>query len=336
MRRTKKVFGYILAMFLMAVAIVFMALNADAAEAPYTYTVKIYIGGSGKEGAHFKPELGDRDCLTFTGLTPDDTISFNPQEAVEFDDGNTKYAVKGFWRSGDETKDENLNPTINGDKDETYVVAYGVGTVVDYTVQFLKEDGSKLMEDAVYQGIEGSAVVVSARGYKDGGFAPIETEKRIDALEKDQVIVFKYKALTGGSGGTITNTSTNTEYSTVTGASDYSYQIIPRQPTEIAGGGDEGGVVNNRAAQAGGNDGGGQAEAGGGAGATQIGDDQVPANGDTAITIPETKTPEGIDANTAKISYVRYLIIISILGMMIVLIAILGTYNLEHDKKRKN
>ncbi len=323
---------------------------ASAAESEgYTYTIKIILGGTGNEGASFVSTTGD--CLTFTGYGYGDTFTFNPKDEVKItpqatvdEAGNetvfSKYYVKGMRRSGDNSLAES---SFKVTKDDTYVIAYGVGAVVPYTVRFVDTSGNALLDDATYYGAEGEEVVVPSR-YIDG-YTPDKLNCPIPSLKENQIVTFVYsKNVTGGD--TIYNTSERINYTTVPGEATQVTQTVPAGQPQVVNG-----VTNNRDQNAGQNTAGGAGEgaAGGAADTTQIDESDVPLAGDGSTSIPDTDTPKsgesttipepeppkGGEDNPTHITYIRYLFLIAILGILIILIALIVTYKLEKEKNRK-
>lgn len=318
---------------------------ASAAESEgYTYTIKIILGGTKDEGASFVDT--DSDCLTYTGLHYGDSFSFNPKDKViitpkivKDDAGNettlSKYYVKGIRRSGDDSLAES---SFKVTKDETFVIAYGVGAVVPYTVRFVDGAGNALLEDATYYGAEGELVSVPSR-FIDG-YTPNKLNETIAALKENQVVTFTYNknAAGGGDGGVTYNTSEVTNYTTVQGEGNQVTQTVPAGQPQNAGG-----VTVNRdqnadtanAAQAAGE--GEEAEGAEEAGETQITDEDVPlAGGDESISIPEPEPPKAVDNTKTQENYIRYLFVLAIFGILVIIIALIAYYKLAKEKKRNN
>ncbi len=338
MKHKKLITGLFLALGV-TVSTLFLPIIAQAEN--YTYTVKVYVGGTPEANWTFKDAQGgelstDKKCITYKGLTNASSIPFNPQEAVDLPDDNVKYGVKGIRRTGE---DSLANNVISVNADETYVVAYEFGKLVPYTVQFLNESGAKIIPDAEFYGVEGKSLKVGVK-YLNNYTGIVSADDYVDALESGHV--FKFVYTDNPNTETIYNTTGGgTSYSTVTGSPEYVYQTIPGQPVPLAGEG----VTNNRG-EGGGNAGGAGAGGAGGAGeaveggeagdTTQIGEAEVPLGGDdNTITVPEPEPPKGVD-DVVKKNYIRYLIIIAIIGLMVVLTAIIGTFKLERDKNRRN
>ncbi len=346
MKTTKKIIGLILSLLVAFTGMISFSTVASAEEAKYTYTIKVVLGGTGEEGAAFTDAVSDKkiseDCLEFTGLNYGDSFNFTPQTAVQItptstvdDEGNpvelAKYYVKGFRRSGD----KELAPSaIQVTGDETYVIAYGVGDVVPYTVKYQDEAGATLLDTVTYYGAEGEEVYVPYRYVE--GYVPQMLNIHVKSLKKDQELVFTYKKIKAGTNTVYTET-TNTEYSTVVGDPQYTYQIIPGQVAENAG------IVTNRNPTAGGNaaagDNGANNETAGDAAGdeeTEIDDNQVPRGIEEIEEIPDEEVPEAVDNAALFTRYMRYLILIAIIGLLIATIAVIGTIRANYDKNNHN
>lgn len=353
MKRMKKLTSLILTL---AFAYTAMFSFSTVAKAAYTYRVNIILGGTGEEGSAFLPGFGDKlsadgKTLTFENLEYGDQFIFNPKDAVAItpqektnEDGTkvtySKYYVKGFRKSGD----NNLSKSafkITGD--ETFVIAYGVGEVVPYTVNFVDKAGNKLLESATYYGAAGEEVYVPYR-YVDGYQldASCKENGHIKALKANQVVNFVYVKSSDVNSRTVYNTTENTTYSTVTGLPEYVYQVVPTQGVV-----DDAGIANNRNQNAG--------QAAGGAGnangnpdgadagedsqateTTEISEPEVPEGAEDVFEIEDEEVAKNVDQSAIMQRYIRYLIIIAVIGVMVVLTGIIGTYKIERDKRKKN
>ncbi len=348
MKRMKFLLSLILTV---AFAFTFMVSFSTVANAGYNYEVEVILGGTGDEGAAFAAGLsdklsGDKTTVTFKNLSYGDEFVFDPKSAVTIspvtktdDAGNevtySKYYVKGIRRSGS----NELSPSaITITQDETFVIAYGVGEVVPYTVKFVDKSGNNLLAPATYYGAKGEEVYVPYR-YIDGYVldASCKANGHINALKENQEVIFVYTKQTVGT-KTVYNTTENTTYSTVTGNPEYIYQVVPS-----AANADNAGVTNNR------NQAGGQNRADDAQNqtaqegddndgdATEIGEPSVPASGgQNVVEIDGTEPPKSGGDTDIIGKYIRYLIVIALIGILIILTSIIGTYKIEHDKNRKN
>ena len=189
--------------------------------------------------------------------------------------------------------------------------------------------------DNTYYGIDNTKFYVP---YKEiEGYYPLNGEKykAVTLSGLGEVVKFVY---TNRPTDTITYTqgADSISYSTVVGDPTYTYQTIPGMPAE------EPGVIDNRVPAAGGEGGGAGGEAAGEAGeeadTTQIGEAEVPLGGgeETPTNIPEPENPKGKDEDALRTMYIRYLIIIAVIGLLIAFITIIGTIKVNYDKNHKN
>lgn len=365
MKRLKRLAGLLLSSVIVVAGVVNIS---TVAQASYTYTVKIVLGGTGEENAAFKTSMGsalavsdsakvevssDKTVITISDLNYDDSISFDPKAAVVItpttktdDAGNevtySKYYVKGARRSG--ANDSVSSPAFSVTQDDTYVIAYGVGEVVPYTVEYTDEAGNFLLDTATYYGAEGEEVYVPYK-YVDG-YKPDALNIHTTSLKANQVFRFIYKKITGDS-STVYRETTSYETSTVQGAPEYVYQTIPNNTITAPAANNGPGVTNNRvpaanqAGQAGSAEGGQGQE---GNGEVAITDDNVPLAGDNDGSKDTNKIKEiepepaptmGPEKNEVSV-YVRYVIIISLIGLLLLVIILVGNYLLERDKRNNN
>lgn len=340
MMSVKKLFGLFLIMIMAVTAVMPMTAKAEN----YTYRINIVLGGTADVNAAFLEDLSasltvvsdtatvsltGADCITISDLMYEDSVSFDPRSAVAISGENAKYYVKGMRVSG--ANDVVSKSAFTVTQDDSYVIAYGVGSSVPYTVKYLDEAGNSLLETATFYGALGEEVYVPYRFIS--GYVPNAYNLHSDSLVENQEFVFTYKK--GSSQNTVYNTSTSTSYSTVQGAPSYTYQSVSRDM----------GVVNNRDQQAGGN----QAAGGGNAGDAAAGGQAGETAGDT--TIEDTETPLAVEdvidiedeevakavASSALIdTYKRYAFVILLIGMVVVLVTALATAKEKYDNKKKN
>lgn len=326
MKHKKLITGLFLALGV-TLSTLFFSIVAQAAE-DYTYTVKVYVGGTPEANWTFKDaqngELVDGNkCIVYKGLAYNSTIPFNPQEAVILPDDNIKYAVKGIRRTGEDSLASNII-TVTGD--ETYVVAYEFGKLVPYTVQFLNESGAKIIPDAEFYGVEGKSLKVGAK-FLNNYTGIVSADDYVDALESGHVFKFVYTD-NPNTETRYNTTGGGTSYYTVTGAPEITYQVIPGQAADE--------VTNNRNDNAGaaGNQGAESEEAE--ADVTEIGDEGVPLAGENEeVTIPDDEVAKGVDKDAVRNNYLRYLMIIAIIGIFAIIVSVCGSYKMNHDEKRK-
>lgn len=344
MKKVKRLgtsFGMILIMACMMIAI------STKAEAAYTYKVSFVIGGTEDVGASFIPDydlylkisnpdakvtVAD-DCVTVTNLQYNDEIVFNPKDGVKIDKTDSesaKYYVKGCRRSG--SNDASSKSAFAVTKDDSYVIAYGVGAVVPYEVRYLDAGNNTLAESVTYYGALGEEVYVPYKYIE--GYTPKVNNYHIESLKENQVIEFKYDRATVPSGSTQYINDSRTEYSTVQGETSYIYQASDNNANPVP----EGGVVNNRTNRTNTNqqnavDQDSQEEEN----VEQIDDDSVPASREDVVDIPDEETAKSIFDAEAKREWVRrYSIVIAILGATLVIIFVIAAMKAERERKDAN
>ena len=337
-----KLFGLMLSIIIAISAVLNLSMLAEASKA-YTYTVKFVIGDKQfKFDDNWKNAFSDGDVAAKASINEDkteitikdleDKKTFNFDYVTATNISSDKYVVRGIRKSGEK---DPTNPHITVTQDETYVVAYGVGTVISYTVEYAGT--TMAQEPTKYYGIEGQRNFYIPCKYIEGYKADKDSIFVSEPLVGGEKFVFNYTAVSaaGGTGNTIYNESTNTVYSTEIGDPEYTYQTIPGIPAEEAGG-----VTDNRvAAEEGQGAAGGEAEAvePGPSEETQIADEDVPlAGGIEEVEIPDEEVAKVLDEDALFAKYIRYLIIIALIGLLIALIAVFGSVKFNYDKHHKN
>ena len=248
MKKLKRLFGFSLIMTMLCSLISPIWVRAEE----YTYQISIIRGGTEEIGAGFVSDMSDsltivsasdevsvssnKDSVIIKGLKYNDQISFNPKSAVEIsDDSNDKYYVKGMRISG--SNDVVSESTFSVTKDNSYVVAYGVGAVVPYTVKYLDGAGNALAQQNTFYGAIGDEVYVPYK-YIDG-YIPNALNLHTASLKENDEFVFTYTKASSG-GQTIYNTTTSTSYGVVEGEGQMTYQFVPAAVREVAGNGQAG------------------------------------------------------------------------------------------------
>lgn len=181
--------------------------KAQAADEEYTYTVKLFAGNQGAltKGGITASRDGkaapsgvtisyDQDKATVRGLKYGDTVYINYQDAASVTD--ERYYVRGVRRSGRDNS-EATESTFSVASDRDYVIAYGIkGDMVSYTVNYVDEDGTQLLESDTYYGLPGEQQYVSAR-YVDG-YQPqsYNLAKTLVQNEAENVFDFIYTPVT--------------------------------------------------------------------------------------------------------------------------------------------
>lgn len=358
MKLAKKLLGLILTLvFVLSLA----NLDSVVAKAEsYTYRVKICIGNNAD--AHFTSEGIDAlksayagrveytdgsDELVINGFKYDESVDADVLGLIAIDPnaetGNTKYYVSGLRVSGGDTivttqkKDADgnrqvtLNRPVKGD--EIYVVAYGVGSTIPYTVKYVDEAGNALLADDTLYAAKGEVVLVPAK-HISGYYPDALYRTASDGLKDDTTFTFVYKKYDGS---VVTIDDTTVSESTVYGEPVYEYQYR-NSGTRTT----NGGTTNNRPAN-GGNGGAGNADANAADGNNANGDNGNGNGEGDGTTIADEETPLDIididDEETAKHGETRkdklvrkmiICILIAVIAVVSILVALLIAY-----KKRK-
>ena len=147
---------FLLTIAMIAAVLLSLVPSAVYAKSEYTYTVRIYPGNQGEFVS------GD-EVLIFSGLGPDSRVNFDP-DMVRLPEGS-KYYVTGIKETGKDNKDGKITlSSFSVDRDVDYVVSYGVlGDPVEYTVNYVDENGKKLLESSIYIGNVGDDAVIAFR-----------------------------------------------------------------------------------------------------------------------------------------------------------------------------
>jgi len=169
-RFTKKMYAFLCMIFVLA----FSTTSLMAAEVgSYTYTLHFYAGNQGSFVADAASYLtvvngGDytvtanEDEIVVSNISSDAVVSLRTS-AVSLD-SDSKYYVKGMRASGS----EDLISAVTVNKDRDYVMAYGVkGNMVAYTVNYVDENGTALLDAETFYGNVGDKPVVAYR-YVEG------------------------------------------------------------------------------------------------------------------------------------------------------------------------
>ena len=228
-----------------------MAQAAYADDEPYIYTVRVY---SGKEG-HFSD--GSR-VKTYT-CSYGETLVLNTNDlGIELEDSNTYY-LRGLKIAGHDN-DEFSRLVINSYRytvtgDESFSAAYGIaGGMVKYSVNYVDENGNKLLDSEEFYGMAGDKPVVSFRYIE--GYAPnaYNLGKTLSENEADNVFTFTYTQgaapgeggdngnVEGGNGGNGGNVQTGGGAANAAGGTGdgnggpADYQDLDDNPTPLAPG----------------------------------------------------------------------------------------------------
>ncbi len=370
MKQFRKILGFIFS--LVFAFTLFLANPVESKASNYTYTVKVILGGSGDEGAYFNNNLGfsvpstakvemtdNNTCIKISNLAYEDEVTIDPTTMVKIkpqtkldDEGNevqfSKYYVKGLRMSGmDNVLHKN---SFKVEYDETFVVAYGVGEVVPYVVNYVNkapeagdsdntfinpDDGSKYTVDSVtcYAPAD-EELYVAYRNIP--GYTPNAYNYHTKSLKSSAASPFEFTFYyTKGGGQTIVEENTVEVYSssTVTGAPEYSYEAISREtqhrqgPVRVTGNAGNGGANANDADN-------GNAE--GGNEADQAGDDTT--------TIEDEETPRDVididdeevaKSGEAKDRFIRNMIIGIIIAIIAIVSILVALYIAEKKRKKE-
>lgn len=365
MKQIKKLLVILFSVMFVLSLFVVNTSTVKAAE-PYTYTIKVALGGSGDEGASFNKDLGitvpsgatvklndDKTMVIITGLKLNDQVTIDPSrlvtitpQTVQNDAGEDvqlqKYCVKGLRFSGQ--NDVYGAQTFNVTYDETFVVAYGVGKIVPYKVNYVMKDGSaindpedstKTIQSVTNYGLEGEELYVPYKvipGLKPNTYNYHTKSLKgptVDADGNEKPFEFTFYYTSADSSSTVENTIETIETSSVQGDASYTYQTVSRGTTV-----NNPPVVNNGAA--GGNDG---AAAGGNEDAADAGADNNGA-GDASISDDEPQDIIDIDdEDVARAGGTRDTLIRNmIIGIIIAIIAvasILVTLYIANKKRKQ-
>ncbi len=362
MRAFKKTLGLFLTLVFALMLANIQPITIKAEE--YAYTIRISLGNNadayfdstyvaGLKSKYGKDKyLKDKDnkpkdrvddsksdVLTITGCVYGEELEFDLDSLIKIKanatTGEEKYYVSGLRVSGGNKlvqkkgeSDKNLTvvkkPYIKVTGDETYVVAYGVGTVIPYTVKYVDEEGNALLEDDTLYAAKGEVVYVPAKHidkyYPNAYYLTDST-----GLKADTVFTFIYKKY---SGSTKIIDETSYSSSTVYGDPTYEYQYRNNGTNTT-----QEGTTNNR-----GNGG----NAGGGAGDADAGDgDNAGAGDDTTITDGETPL-DVIDIGEEEVAkaggtpeehFVRNMIVGIIIAIIAVLTILIALFVAERKRR---
>ena len=175
-----------------------MASASDTAFTETLYTVRILPGAQGSLSG---------GALVYENMHYGDQIAFSTGSVSI--DPESKYYVKGLKDSGMDpnhpTSDFSNSGylTNSGDtwiitvtKDQDFVVSYGIkGSSIQYTVNYVDENGTQIAPSNIYYGNVGDTAVVSYI-YIEGYNPPIETPSMVLSEDPDQnVITFRYETI---------------------------------------------------------------------------------------------------------------------------------------------
>ena len=194
--KTKTVIRPLIMIALMLIMLISWTLiQSDMAYADTTYTIFVY---SGKEG-YFGTE--DVTRIRFTGLKYGENFTVDLGEYGLVVKNADQYYARGVKDAGHDNDEIYQSYTFTVTEDMSFAVAYGMkGGMVEYTVNYVSEDGDVLHEPETFWGMPGDKPVVSYRMVD--GYLPYwyNEEKRLTDDPADNVFTFTYYA-TGNEGG---------------------------------------------------------------------------------------------------------------------------------------
>ena len=345
MKKIKFLLGFSLMMTMLCSLISPVLANAEE----YTYQISIVLGGTEEIQAAFEDDMSDSmtiissgdtlnvssnaDEIKITGLKYNDQISFNPKASVSIADGaNSKYYVKGMRVSG--SNDVVSESTFTVTKDNSYVMAYGVGAVVPYTVKYLDGAGNALAQQNTFYGAVGDEIFVPYK-FIDG-YVPNALNLHTFSLKENDEFVFTYTKASGA-GGSVYNTSSVTTYGSVEGERQTRYQFVPAQVQQVAGNEQAGGQTGLIARNQNDNNGNGNDVNDGNANdGVTIEDSQTPTSVDEVIDIDDEEVAKAGEVETMFDVLERTAIVITLLGLLLILVTIGATIKEKLDTRKYN
>lgn len=164
-----KLFRRIMGLTVALAVLMTLAVPLAAGQEGYKYTVRIFAGQQGAivdAGENSGMIAEDGNVLICEGLPYGQQIIFN-NKMVSVNKGS-QYYVKGIRESGkgtdevSETGSSRRDPAFSVDRDQDYVVVYGVLTnPVQYTVNYQDASGRELAPSETYYGNVGDRPVVA-------------------------------------------------------------------------------------------------------------------------------------------------------------------------------
>ena len=204
-------FGALLLCVLLLLSVqIHPCLAADSQDTEYTYTVTLYTGqhGTFADGS---------DIWKQDGLKKGDGINFGivMREMNERVQQETKYYVKGIRLNGQSgilfSRDELLLGPVPVESDAMYVVSYGVqGEQVAYTVSYVDENGTPLLDSQTFYGNPGDKRIVAYQeieGYEPQAY---NLGKTLSENAAENVFEFRYHPVAAEPEPTPTPTPTPT------------------------------------------------------------------------------------------------------------------------------
>ncbi len=166
-----------------------VSVTAEAAEEPYTYTVRFFAGARGT----FK----GKQVMVFSGLKEGERVTFRQSDITM--DKSSKYYIRGIRESGKDnnTVSNQSSFVVTGDMD--YVVAYGIkGNSVGYTVRYVDTDGEQLLPDETYYGNVGDRPVIAYQYIENYLPQAYNLTGTLKQNEAENVFTFTYAPIEAG------------------------------------------------------------------------------------------------------------------------------------------
>lgn len=358
MKGIKKYLGGLLAVMFAFSLMLTLSVRAEATDTKYTVTISLGNLGESKEASFNVSKIeamgyaassiqGNKLVITenYNSSSPK-TLSRNAIcEAIDIkadSNGVKKHYVKGLRVAG---ADAIISSDIVFDKDETYVVAYGVGEVISYIVKFVDEKGNAVASPITLYAGKGESIKVPAEHIT--GYTPDVESKDIILNTDKQEVVFTYKAPTEKENVTYKEI-TSIQYINGTPTYTYDYEYVEGEPQVRTNTNTGNTVVNNREIAAAGTEAGAAGAAEGAeaaeAGAEGEGDaagESAEGSDETTITdpdtplgieIPETDTPLGGQNQRSGLS--RVLVTIAVITIILIIAVIITTYYVSRKRNR--
>ena len=188
----------------MCLAMSTVTASAKADKAVYGYRVMLYAGQQG----HFTKAAGGK--LSKGGKVWSKEYAAGAQVSITektlgFVIDNDKYYSRGFRIAGHDNDEVSgyKQLSFKAGEDVSYEIAYGIkGALVEYTIEYVDENGDELADSDVYYGMAGDKPVVSYRYIE--GYLPdaYNKGKKLSKDPSENVFTFTYHQIdTDDNGG---------------------------------------------------------------------------------------------------------------------------------------
>lgn len=362
MNSLKKVLGFFLSLVFVFTIVMTSAVTVQA-EGVAEYTVIISLGNNkdatfnetkvaGLEGysaAKYRVNAA-KDKLTITAPATESYTQAQILGTVDIE--GDEFYKKGFRRSG---ADDLYKGDIAFNEDETYIVAFGIGSVIAYNVKYVDSKGNDIATPVTLYAGKGETVKVAAEHVK--GYTPDKETIEAQLTTEGQEFKFVYTEPTEIINEKIVE---NVVTKIVNGPTKYtySYEYVDGEPVvstrtnpgttvvnnrrESNNTTNDSGVRNNRiqtaSTEAGdaSDEGAGADDASGDAGTVTIGEDETPKG---IVDIEPEDVPK--KGETVFNRYIRMLIVVIAIVFAVIFIILITLHMMERkrvnriDKKRK-